>query len=69
MTEEMILMKKIMAWMTVLALVTALFVTAAFAEEEAGTVVTAVLHDITTMDAAHTTDDYLVPMNVFERLF
>ena len=62
-------MKKIMVWMTVLALVTALFAPAAFAEEEAGTVVTAVLHDISTMDAAHTTDDYLVPMNVFERLF
>lgn len=30
---------------------------------------TAVLYDITTMDVAKTTDNYLIPMNVFDRLF
>ncbi len=30
---------------------------------------TAVLYDITTMDVTGTTDDYLIPMNVFDRLF
>ena len=29
----------------------------------------AVLYDITTMDVAKTTDNYLIPMNVFDRLF
>ena len=30
---------------------------------------TAVLYDISTMDVAKTTDNYMVPMNVFDRLF
>ncbi len=30
---------------------------------------TAVLYDISTMDVARTTDDYMIPMNVFDRLF
>ena len=30
---------------------------------------TAVLYDMSTMDVAKTTDNYLVPMNVFDRLF
>ena len=30
---------------------------------------TAVLYDISTMDVSRTTDDYMVPMNVFDRLF
>ena len=62
-------MKKITAILTILALLLALSVPAAFAEEEAGTMVTAALYDISTMDVAHTTDNYLIPMNVFDRLF
>ena len=62
-------MKKTTALFTVLALLLTLFAPASFAEEEAGTMVTAVLYDISTMDVAHTTDNYLIPMNVFERLF
>ena len=62
-------MKKVTAIMTALTLLLAFFVPAAFAEEEAGTMVTAVLYEISTMDVAHTTDNYLIPMNVFERLF
>ncbi len=61
-------MRKITVLLTVLALVLALCAPAAYAEEE-GLLTTAVLYDITTMDAAHTTDNYLVPMNVFDRLF
>jgi len=38
-------------------------------EAEPGTLRTAVLYDISTMDVAQTTDDYLIPMNVFDRLF
>ena len=30
---------------------------------------TAVIYDISTMDVAKTTDNYLIPMNVFDRLF
>lgn len=42
----------------------------AFADEpEPGLLRTAVLYDISTMDVAETTDHYLVPMNVFDRLF
>ena len=62
-------MKKITAILSVLAFLLALSVPAAFAGEEAGTMVTAVLYDISTLDVAHTTDNYLVPMNVFDRLF
>ena len=62
-------MKKITAILTILALLLALSVPAAFGEEEAGTMVTAALYDISTMDGAHTTDNYLIPMNVFDRLF
>ena len=36
---------------------------------EEGLLRTAVLYDISTMDVAQTTDDYMVPMNVFDRLF
>lgn len=38
-------------------------------EAEDGLLRTAVLYDISTMDVSKTTDDYLVPMNVFDRLF
>ncbi len=34
-----------------------------------GALRTAVLYDISTMDVARTTDDYMIPMNVFDRLF
>ena len=44
--------------------------TAAPAEgSEPGLLRTAILYDISTMDVAETTDDYLIPMNVFDRLF
>ena len=69
MIQEDFSMKKMTAILTALTLLLALFVPAAFAEEEAGTMVTAALYDISTMDVAHTTDNYLIPMNVFERLF
>ena len=36
---------------------------------EKGLLRTAVAYDITTMDVAKTTDDYMIPMNVFDRLF
>ena len=36
---------------------------------EPGLLRTAILYDISTMDVAETTDDYLIPMNVFDRLF
>ena len=39
------------------------------ASPQEGLLRTAVLYDITTMDVAQTTDDYLIPMNVFDRLF
>ena len=44
-------------------------VSASAAAAEEGVLRTAVLYDITTMDVAETTDDYLIPMNVFDRLF
>ena len=45
-------------------------VLAAGAEEaQSGLLRTAVLYDISTMDVAKTTDDYMIPMNVFDRLF
>jgi len=34
-----------------------------------GTLRVAALYDITTMDVAQTTDNYMVPMNIFDRLF
>ncbi len=36
---------------------------------EPGLLRTAVLYDISTMDVAKTTDNYMIPMNVFDRLF
>ncbi len=43
--------------------------TAASGSVEAGLLRVAALYDITTMDVAQTTDNYMVPMNVFDRLF
>lgn len=60
-------MKKILALLLVLTLLPC---GAAFAEAaEPGLLRTAVLYDISTMDVAETTDDYLIPLNVFDRLF
>ena len=42
-------------------------VTSAAAED--GVLRVAALYDISTMDVSQTTDDYMVPMNVFDRLF
>lgn len=39
------------------------------ASAEAGALRVAALYDINTMDVAQTTDNYMVPMNVFDRLF
>jgi peptide/nickel transport system substrate-binding protein len=39
------------------------------APAEDGLLRTAIRYDITTMDVAKTTDDYMIPMNVFDRLF
>ena len=36
---------------------------------EPGLLRSAIQYDITTMDVAETTDDYMIPMNIFERLF
>ena len=42
----------------------------ALAEDAApGLLRTAVTYDISTMDVAKTTDNYLIPLNVFDRLF
>ena len=51
-------------------MLTLLITGAALAESaEPGLLRTAVLYDISTMDVAQTTDDYMIPMNVFDRLF
>ncbi len=42
---------------------------AAAAEPEEGLLRVAILYDMTTMDMSKTTDDYMVPMNVYDRLF
>ncbi len=41
----------------------------AAADTREGLLRIAVLYDISTLDVARTTDDYMVPMNVFDRLF
>ncbi|MBQ3132634.1 MAG: ABC transporter substrate-binding protein [Clostridia bacterium] len=42
---------------------------APIAEVEEGLLRVAALYDISTMDVAQTTDNYMVPMNIFDRLF
>ena len=37
--------------------------------DEPGLLRTAILYEITTMDVAQTSDDYMIPINVFDRLF
>lgn len=62
-------MKKFAAMILTAALLI-LSVGSAFAETvEDGVLRVAALYDITTMDVAQTTDNYMVPMNVFDRLF
>ena len=61
-------MKKIAALL--LALILLVSSLPAFADEpEPGLLRTAILYDISTMDVTETTDDYMIPMNVFDRLF
>ena len=55
-----------------LALILTLFMLGGFAlaeDAEPGLLRTAVIYDISTMDMAKTTDNYLIPLNVFDRLF
>lgn len=60
-------MKKLTALLMVLVL---LLSGAALADNaEPGLLRTAIGYDISTMDVSETTDDYLIPMNVFDRLF
>ncbi len=60
-------MKKITLLLMVLAL---LLYGAALADDaEPGLLRTAITYDISTLDVAETTDNYLIPMNVFDRLF
>ena len=61
-------MKKIMA-LILAAILLAAGMTAASAGVEEGLLRVAALYDMTTMDMSKTTDDYMVPMNVFDRLF
>lgn len=51
------------------ALLLSIILTVSAGAEEAGLLNTAIGCDITTMDVAKTTDDYMIPMNVFDRLF
>ncbi len=56
----------------ILALILAMTLLGGFALAEGvepGLLRTAALYDISTMDVAMTTDDYLIPMNVFDRLY
>ena len=60
-------MKKLAAIILILAMLVS---GAAVADDsEPGLLRTAILYDISTMDVAETTDDYMIPMNVFDRLF
>ena len=63
-------MKKALSFILSLTLLlTVLPATRAASGEDAGVLRTAVLYDISTMDLAGTTDDYMIPMNVYDRLF
>ena len=60
-------MKKLAALLLILSM---LFGSAAFADStEPGLLRTAITYDISTMDVSETTDDYMIPLNVFDRLF
>ena len=59
-------MKKILAFLMAVCMMGSF----ALADDvEAGLLRTAVTYSITTMDVAKTSDDYMIPMNVFDRLF
>ncbi len=64
-------MKKVISLISVPALVMSMAaqmpLTVNAAED--GVLRTAILYDITTMDVSKTSDDYMIPMNVFDRLF
>ena len=60
-------MKKLTALLMVLALLLSGVALADGAEP--GLLRTAILNDISTMDLAETTDYYMIPMNIFDRLF
>ena len=61
-------MKKTFALL--LSMILALAMVPALADDPGeGVLRTAVLYDISTMDVTKTTDDYMIPMNVFDRLF
>lgn len=72
-------MKKLMAMLLTLMMVLSLAACGGSGEGEApsggasnveeGLLRVAALYDITTMDVAQTTDNYMVPMNIFDRLF
>ena len=73
---EVKLMKKLMALVLTLMMVLSLVACGGESEGsappsnvEAGLLRVAALYDITTMDVAQTTDNYMVPMNIFDRLF
>ena len=62
-------MKKMISIFLALAMLAAACGTAAADGAEPGLLRTAVVYDISTMDVAKTTDNYMIPMNVFDRLF
>ena len=63
-------MKKSISVLAVTALAAGMLsVSVSAAGVEDGVLRTAVLYDMATMDVAETTDNYMVPMNVFDRLF
>lgn len=63
-------MKKIFALLLALCMMMSVLGGFALAEDvEPGLLRTAVLYEISTMDVAQTTDNYMIPMNVFDRLF
>ena len=56
----------------IIAMILALMLLGSFAladDADPGLLRTAILYDISTMDVAKTTDNYLIPLNVFDRLF
>lgn len=61
-------MKKIAAFLFALILMTTAAASAEIPAED-GLLRVAALYDISTMDVAQTTDNYMVPMNIFDRLF
>ncbi len=62
-------MKKTISILLVAAIMVVSFAVASAETVEDGLLRVAALTDITTMDVAQTTDCYMVPMNVFDRLF